>query len=72
MIDHKSDTVSPLKFQTYVYYGNSLFHLGQYRRAQAMYSKALQFRKVYFKFVGSNKTSATLKEFMPDTGKYNW
>ncbi|KAK6641543.1 hypothetical protein RUM44_013255 [Polyplax serrata] len=65
IVDHTSEATSPEKFQTYVYYGNSLFHLGQYRRAEAMYNKALQFRKGYFKYVGSNKTS-NLKEYMPD------
>ncbi|XP_067010812.1 anaphase-promoting complex subunit 7 [Anabrus simplex] len=65
--EQKTDTLTVTnKFQTYVYYGDSLFHLGQYRKAEGMYRKALQYKKSLLKSKGSSKPSENPKELMPD------
>lgn len=65
--EHNQDTLCPpAKFETYVFYGDSLFHLGQYRKAEMMYRKALQFKKSLLKSKGTTKLQDNQKELMPD------
>lgn len=69
MSEHNPDLLTtPAKFQTYVYYGDSLFYLGQHRKAEYMYRKALQFKKSLLKSKGT-KPQDSQKELMPDIGK---
>ncbi|KAJ9580300.1 hypothetical protein L9F63_004040, partial [Diploptera punctata] len=65
--DHNPDILTvPAKFQTFVYYGDSLFYLGQYRKAEVMYRKALQYKKSLLKSKGTAKPQENQKELMPD------
>lgn len=43
------------KFHVYVYYADAHFYLGKYRKAEALYKKALQFRKCLLKSKCANK-----------------
>ncbi|KAF7393315.1 anaphase-promoting complex subunit 7 isoform X1 [Vespula maculifrons] len=43
------------KFHVYVYYADAHFYLGKYRKAEALYKKALQFRKCLLKSKCTNK-----------------
>ena len=68
--EHSPDILTvPEKFQTYVYYGDSLFYLSQYRKAEGIYRKALQFKKSLLKSKGTAKPQENQKELMPDIGK---
>jgi len=68
--EHSPDILTvPEKFQTYVYYGDSLFYLSQYRKAEGIYRKALQFKKSLLKSKGTAKPQDNQKELMPDIGK---
>jgi anaphase-promoting complex subunit 7 len=65
--EHSPDILTvPEKFQTYVYYGDSLFYLSQYRKAEGIYRKALQFKKSLLKSKGTAKPQDNQKELMPD------
>lgn len=66
--EHNPESLSAQeKFQTYVYYGDSLFYLGQYRKAEGIYRKALQFKKSLLKSKAT-KPQENQKEVMPDIG----
>nr|XP_018904104.1 PREDICTED: anaphase-promoting complex subunit 7 [Bemisia tabaci] len=61
--NHSNDLLSPLaKFQTLVYYGESLFHNDRYRKAENIFREALQLRKSFMK----NKETAKLLEQQKD------
>ncbi|XP_015111054.1 anaphase-promoting complex subunit 7 [Diachasma alloeum] len=56
--DHNGDLVSPTaKFLIYVHCADSHFHLGEYRKAESLYKKSLQFRKFLLKSKGATKPS---------------
>lgn len=58
--DHCPDVFNCVsKFQMYVYYADSLYNLGQYRKAEGVYRQALQFKKSMLK----SKTAATPKPY---------
>ncbi|KAK7793832.1 hypothetical protein R5R35_014328 [Gryllus longicercus] len=64
--DHDAESLPPpAKFQTFVFYGDSLFYLGQYRKAEGIYRRALQFKKTLMKSKAKPQDSSH-KELMPD------
>ncbi|XP_044738305.1 anaphase-promoting complex subunit 7 [Chrysoperla carnea] len=71
--EHNSNCfTAEAKFQAYVYYADSLFYEKQYRRAEAIYRKALQFKKSILKYKGATKPEGNQKDFIYDIDiKYN-
>ncbi|KAG8226887.1 hypothetical protein J437_LFUL005646, partial [Ladona fulva] len=64
--DHNPEIISiSNKFKTYVHYGDSLYSLGQYRKAENVYRKALQFKKSLIKCKGA-KLQENHKETISD------
>ncbi|KAK9687581.1 Tetratricopeptide repeat [Popillia japonica] len=57
--DQKQDTTPIVKFQLYIYYGDSHFHLQQYLQAEQAYTQALQIRKFLIKTKNNAKISET-------------
>lgn len=66
--DHSNELLSSYsKFLVYFYYADSHFHLENYRKAEALYRKALQFRKCLLKCKGTAKpTTESQKELVSD------
>lgn len=58
------------KFQTYIYYAQSLYEIGEYKKALHIYKNALMFKKSLLKGKGSPKATETPKDVMSDTGRY--
>ncbi|KAF3427113.1 hypothetical protein E2986_09095 [Frieseomelitta varia] len=65
--EHNSDLL-PIhgKFHIYVYYADAHFHLGKYKRAEALYKKSLQFRKCLLKSKGATKPLEGQKDLPTD------
>ncbi|KAI5703372.1 hypothetical protein M8J75_010997 [Diaphorina citri] len=55
------------KFQTYIYYAQSLYQIEEYKKALHIYKNALMFKKSLLKGKGSPKAAETPKDFMSDT-----
>lgn len=54
--DHNNDVLPACtKFLVYVYCADSYFYLGQYRKAESLYKKSLQFRKCIIKTKSTTK-----------------
>ncbi|XP_075231419.1 anaphase-promoting complex subunit 7-like [Lycorma delicatula] len=65
--EHNPQILSPAdKFLMYIYYGNSLFQMGLYRRAESIYRHALQFKKSVFKSKPATKPNETSKDLVSD------
>ncbi|XP_063242706.1 anaphase-promoting complex subunit 7 isoform X2 [Bacillus rossius redtenbacheri] len=54
------------KFQALVYYAHSLYHTGQYRKAEVTYRQALQYRKSLIKSKSAGKPSESPKDIVSD------
>ncbi|KAG6795436.1 anaphase-promoting complex subunit 7 isoform X1 [Apis mellifera caucasica] len=65
--EHNSDLL-PIygKFHIYVYYADAHFYLGKYKKAEALYKKALQFRKCLLKSKGATKPLEGQKDLPTD------
>ncbi|GJQ75763.1 putative anaphase-promoting complex subunit [Trypoxylus dichotomus] len=57
--DQKQETPPLIKFQLYIYYGDSHFNVQQYFQAEEAYAQALQIRKFLVKSKNSLKISET-------------
>lgn len=57
--DQRQDTTPLIKFQIFIYYGDSHFHLHQYIQAEKAYAQALQIRKFLVKTKNNMKISET-------------
>lgn len=55
------------KFQTYIYYAQSLYKTEEYKKALNIYKNALMFKKSLLKGKGSPKAAETPKDYMSDT-----
>lgn len=56
--DHNGDLLPPTaKFLIYVHCADSHFHLGEYRKAESLYKKSLQFRKFLLKSKSTTKSN---------------
>lgn len=68
MSDHNGDLLLPTsKFFIYVHCADSHFHLGEYRKAESLYKKSLQFRKFLLKAKGATKPNQeTHKDLLSD------
>ncbi|RZF49231.1 hypothetical protein LSTR_LSTR014457 [Laodelphax striatellus] len=54
------------KLQMLIYYGDSLFHLGQYRLADSVYRHAIQFRKSIIKSKSTTKINENNRDIVSD------
>lgn len=59
---------SEIKLNTLIYYGEAAYTLGKYRKAEKMYSAALQYRKYLIKSKGLTKQIEGQKDILPDSG----
>lgn len=67
--NHQDGSInSPAQYQTMVYIGKSLQYMGEYRRAETVFKKALQFAKVVTKNK-SLKSSELYKDGIYEIGK---
>ncbi|KAK0162770.1 hypothetical protein PV327_006519 [Microctonus hyperodae] len=66
--DHNGDLLPPTaKFLIYVHCADSHFHMGDYRKAESLYKKSLQFRKFLLKLKGATKPSQeSYKDLLSD------
>ncbi|CAD6216130.1 GSCOCG00004346001-RA-CDS [Cotesia congregata] len=56
--DHNGDLLPPTaKFLIYVHCADSHFHLGEYRKAESLYKKSIQFRKFLLKSKSTAKSN---------------
>ncbi|KAK7584052.1 hypothetical protein V9T40_005015 [Parthenolecanium corni] len=58
---------SEIKLNTLIYYGEAAYTLGKYRKAEKMYSTALQYRKYLIKSKGLTKQLEGQKDILPDS-----
>lgn len=68
--EHSGDVLNPTnKFQTYIFYADSLMQLGQYSQAVSVYKAALLFKKSIVKSKNTAKPNETVvKDATPDAG----
>ncbi|XP_039290705.1 anaphase-promoting complex subunit 7 isoform X4 [Nilaparvata lugens] len=65
--DHNPQMMSMAdKLQMLIYYGDSMFHLGQYRLADSVYRQAIQFRKSIIKSKSSTKINENSRDIVSD------
>lgn len=69
--DNSAGMVEPeIKLSTLIYYGEAAYSLGKFRKAEKMYSNALQYKKYLMKSKGLSKQIEGQKDILPDSGWY--
>lgn len=67
--DNSAGMIEPeIKLNTLIYYGEAAYILGKYRKAEKMYSNALQYKKYLMKSKGLSKQIEGQKDILPDNG----
>lgn len=67
--EHTTDILTaPHKFRIYAYLGDSHYHLGNYRQAEAAYKSALTFKNAWSTATTPLKQFDGIKDPMPDVG----
>ncbi|XKL59260.1 hypothetical protein PGB90_000276 [Kerria lacca] len=65
--DNSAGMIEPeIKLNTLIYYGEAAYILGKYRKAEKMYSNALQYKKYLMKSKGLSKQIEGQKDILPD------
>lgn len=69
ILDNTAGTIeSEVKLNTLIYYGEAAYILGKYRKAEKMYTSALQYKKYLVKSKGLSKQLEAQKDILPDSG----
>lgn len=66
--DNSAGMIEPeIKLSTLIYYGEAAYSLGKFRKAEKMYSNALQYKKYLIKSKGLSKQIEGEKDILPDS-----